>query len=173
MAREEIFGRTASTFGGAFSADDAVMTFPAISDASGTSQRAQVPFLLQSAQFDYQQQITRLYELTSSAIYYVAGRAEGSGSLSQVLGPTKLSQNFLRTYGQVCNAGTNILHFSMATGCRGTGTAGVGGTDWSNVHSFTANFVVLNGISLGMVADTMIIQQTLGMTVGSMEYDAT
>lgn len=176
MAREEIFGRTASTFGGAFSADDALMTFPAIADANGVTQRAQVPLLLQNAQFSYQQQITRLYELTSSAIYYVAGRAEGAGQLGQVLGPTKLSQNFLRTYGNVCRAGTNVLHFSMTAGCRGEGaaanTGGLVGANWQNLHAFSANFVVLNAISLQMAAESMIIQQNLGMTIGTLEYDS-
>jgi hypothetical protein len=175
MAREEIFGRTASTFGGAFSADDALMTFPAIADAGGVAQRAQVPLLLQNAQFSYQQQITRLYELTSSAIYYVAGRAEGAGQLGQVLGPTKLSQNFLRTYGNVCRAATNVLHFTMTAGCRADGpgavTGNIAGINWQNLHSFSANFVVLNSISLQMAAESMIIQQNIGMTIGTLEYD--
>jgi hypothetical protein len=172
MARKEFFGRTASTFGGAFSADDALMTFPAIADGNGLAQRAQVPLLLQNAGFNYQQQVTRLYELTSNAIYYVAGRAQGSGRLGQVLGPTRLSQNFLRTYGNVCRAGTNVLHFSMAAGCNSAdGTTSAIGQSWRNVHSFSASFVVLNSIAIQMAAENMIIQQDIGMTIGMLEYE--
>ena len=176
--RQEFFGRTASTFGGAFSADDALMTFPAITSPNGTAQRAEVPLLLQQAGFNYQQQITRLYELTSNAVYYVAGRAQGTGQLNQVLGPVKLSQNFLRTYGAVCRAGTNVLHFSMAAGCRqaspGQGGAGVGiagGRNWQDVHAFSANFVVLTSIALQIAAESMLIQQNIGMTIGTLEYE--
>ena len=168
MAREEIFGRTASTFGGAFSADDALMSFPGIVDLGWNAQRASVPLLLQNASFSYAQQITRLYDLTSPSIFYVAGRAQGAGQLGQILGPARLSQNFLRTYGNVCRAATNVLHFAMQAGCTtgagGTGTAA--GLNWRNLHAFSANFVVVNSIALQMAAESMLIQQNIGMTIG-------
>jgi len=176
MANRDIFGSRSATFGGAFSADDAFIQFP-VKDSSGRATAAEIPLLLQNASFNYQQEITRLYELTSSNIYYVRGRSQGTGQLSQVLGPAKLSQNFLRKYGSVCNAADNILHFSMLAGCRSDGDAvasGFGGTSsgrsWSDSHSFTAKFVVINSIGLQMAAQSMIIQQTIGMTTSAMEY---
>lgn len=170
MTARDIFGSKSATFGGAFSADDAFIQFP-VRDANGRPTTAEIPLLLQNASFNYQQEITRLYELTSSNIYYVRGRSQGTGQLSQVLGPAKLSQNFLRKYGSVCNAADNILHFSMLNGCQGISESGVSSAgSWENSHSFTAKFVVINSIGLQMAAQSMIIQQTIGMTTSAMEY---
>lgn len=159
MATTDYFGRSASTFGGGFSADDAKMFFPAIA-----GQQAHVPLLLQNVQFGYQQQITRLYELTSNAVYYVAGRAQGTGQLSQILGPARLSESFLRNYGSVCRANKNELFFEMTTGC-------VGDTIRSTQY-FRAKFVVLNSVQINIAAESMLIQQGVGMMIGSLETDS-
>lgn len=170
MANNDIFGSQSSTFGGAFSADDALMTFPSIRDAqTGEATAAEVPLLLQSASFQYNQAVTRLYELTSNNIYYVRGRAQGQGTLNQILGPAKLSQNFMTTYGSVCNAANHDLNFTMLAGCEDE--SGDNTEAWSQQHSFTCKYVVLTSIGLSMAAQAMVIQQNVGMTFSSLEYN--
>lgn len=173
----DILGSRSATFGGAFAAESALMKFPSIRGAAGQAQPAEVPLLLQSAQFSYAQGITRLYDLTTSNIYYVAGRAAGQGQLSQILGPAKLSQAFLRTYGSVCNAADHDLHFEMLAGCSvNADTTSVGqvgfspDSSWLESHGFTAKYVVLTSIGLQMGAQSMVIQQNIGMEISSLEY---
>jgi len=123
-------------------------------------QPAYIPLLLQNVQFGYQQQITRLYELVSNAVYYVAGRAQGTGQLGQILGPAKLSEAFLRNYGSVCRADRNQLSFEMTTGCVGDSIR--------STQTFTAEFVVLNSVQISIAAESMLIQQNVGMMIGSL-----
>lgn len=163
MSNYDTFGRKQATFGGAFSADDALLSF--------TNTRGQVaadvPMLLQDAQFSYSQQISLLYDLTSENIYYVRGRAAGNGSLTQVLGPARLSRSFLRNYGSVCRAAENNLTMTMKADCTDQ-TQPDGNSGWDRSHSFSLQFVVLTQVGRRMAASDMVIQQSLGMTYASM-----
>lgn len=167
----DIFGRRSASYGDSFSADDALMKFSGIRDANGFRLPATAPLLVQNTRFDYQQQITRLYDLTSNKIYYVAGRSAGQGQIGQVLGPSKLSQAFLHTYGTVCDASEHQLTFEMLSSCDDTDNAeSLSQAAWDNSHGFTAMFVVLTAIGLQMGAQDMVIQQTVNMTFASLEY---
>lgn len=165
----DVYGRRAASFGGAFSADDALMTFPGLRDGAGNRITAQVPLLVQNASFGYQQAVTRLYDISSSNIYYVAGPAAGEGNISQILGPAKVSRAFLQSYGTVCDAGEHVLNFQMLTGCRTT-SATNDSAAWETAHGFRAAYVVLTSIGLQMAAQQMVIQQSLGMMFSSLEY---
>jgi hypothetical protein len=107
----DILGRTAPTFGGAFSADAAVMAFSGIGLAGG------VGLITRKLEFSYRQAIQRIYEVGTAFTYYIAGRAQGSVTMSRVLGPRPLLFTFYSIYGNVCNAGINTLSFAMQQGC--------------------------------------------------------
>lgn len=170
----DIFGQKAATFGGAFGADDALLTFSQIRDAY-TSQLigGEVPLLLQNMALQYQQTITRLYDLASTLVFYVRGRAAGQCSLGQVVGPSKLSYAFLSSYGQVCDAGQHNLNITLLSGC---GQAS-GGTSfnptgaWQNTQGYIAEMAVIESIGLQMTAESMVIQQNLVMMISSLKYD--
>ena len=165
----DVYGRRAASFGGSFSADDAVMTFPGLKDADGNRLPATVPLLLQNASFNYQQNVTRLFDLSTSNIYYVAGPAAGQGSLSQVLGPTRVSRAFMQSYGTVCDAGEHVLNFQMMAGCTTTADANVS-QRWSSAHGFRAAYVVITQVGVQMSAQQMVIQQNLGLMFSTLEY---
>ena len=165
----DVYGRRKATFGGAFSADDAIMKFGGLKDENGNPLPAQTPLLLQNASFNYQQNITRLFDISSSNIYYVAGPAAGQGSLAQVLGPTKVSQAFMRSYGSVCNADEHTLNFQMLGGCSNANDLN-GSLRFATSHGFIAAYVVLNSVGVQMSAQQMVIQQSLGLTFSSLEY---
>jgi len=165
MSSIDIFGHKSATAGESFSSEDAYMSFPGITDVNGNQLPALTPLLLQNAAFAYQQQITRLFDLASSNIYYVRGRAQGTGQLGQVLGPAKLSRAFMHTYGNVCNAATNQLNFTMGAGCKSSA-----GGYWENSHGFLAKFVVIDQIGLQMTAEQMVIQQNVNMMISAFEY---
>ncbi len=153
----DVFNRATDRFGGAFTADGARVTFPALSNGAGS----EVGLLMQNVQMSYQQQITRLYELSSNAIYYVGGRTAGTASAARVVGPRALSQTFYRTYGDVCNAASNTLHFSVSAAC---------GTQNLARAAYTAHFVVVESVAVSVGAADMIINEQISMMFSSFLY---
>ncbi len=153
----DIYNRQSDVYGGSFTADQAKVTFPAL-----TGGGAEAGLLMQNLQVSYVQNLVRLYELSSPAVYYVAGRTSGQASAGRVVGPRKIAGAFYKTYGDVCNAKTNTLHFSMSAGC------GDGATSRS---SFTCHFVVIQSVGFSVGAADMLINEQIGMIFSSMLYN--
>lgn len=153
----DIFNRTSDKFGGSFSADQARVTFPALTGGQGSD----AGLLMQNLQANYTQQVTRLFEISSPTIYYVGGRTSGQASVTRVIGPRKLAAAFYSTYGDICNAATNTLNFSMSTGC--------GGTEGARA-SYTAHFVVVVSVGISVGAADMLINESLQMMFSSFLY---
>ncbi len=143
----DIFGRQALDVGGAFAADAAVVTFAGI-DGGG------VGLLTQSLNFQYQQQITRLYEVGSRQTFYVGGRSQGSASVARILGPRAVSAAFYSVYGNICNAASNTLAFQLAVGCNDPADLGQG-------MAFSLLGVVITSIGISVQAENMIINEQL------------
>jgi hypothetical protein len=78
------------------------------------------------------------------------------------MGPRKLAASFYTTYGDVCRARTNSLHFSMIAGCDSE-TQGVRA-------SYTCHFVVINTVTIGVTAGDMLINEGLQMMFSSFLY---
>ena len=101
---QDVYSREVQ-FGGAFSADGARITF---GDAF------QCGMLVQNIQYQYQQNISRLYEVGCPDVYLVAGRTSGQVSIARIIGPKKLAAAFYTKFGNVCNAGENDILFSAS-----------------------------------------------------------
>lgn len=155
----DIFNRTTDVYGGSFSADQARLTFPALISGLGSESG----LLVQQMQVNYQQQVTRLYEVGSPRIYYVGGRTQGSAGLGRVVGPKKIAREFYRTYGDVCRARTNTLQFSVETGCDAEAAA-------DSRVSIVCHFVVITGVGFNVGAADMLINEQLQMMFSSMLY---
>jgi len=153
----DIYNRVSDAYGGSFAADQARVTFPAL--ITGGSD---VGLLMQSLQTTYSQQVTRLFELGSPSVYYVGGRTSGTASVQRIMGPKKLSASFYQTYGDVCRARTNSLHFSMVAGCdnQSEGTRA----------AYTCHFVVITTVAIGVTAGDMMINESLQMMFSSFLY---
>lgn len=156
----DIFNRNTDTFGGSFAADQAKITFPALINGVG----ADAGLLIQNMTASYTQQVTRLFEVGSPAIYYVGGRTAGQASVARIIGPKKIAQEFYSTYGDVCRARTNTLHFSVATGCD------VNSVGFARA-SYTAHFVVITTIGVSIGAADMLINEQLQMMFSSFLYN--
>jgi hypothetical protein len=153
----DIFNRSTDSFGGSFAADAAKVTFPAL--VSGGSDAG---LLVQNMNASYSQQITRLYEVGSPSIYYVGGRTQGQASIARVVGPRKIAAGFYTTYGDVCNASSNSLHFSMTAGC---------GLAAGSRASYTCHFVVITQIGLSVTSQDMLINENVAMMFSSFLYN--
>ena len=164
----DIFNRQSDAFGGSFSADGAFLTFasPGVGGTAGlvgsqSPTSLGVGLLTQSIQVGYQQQVLRLYEIGTNYHFYVAGRTSGNASVARVLGPRPISIAFYNKYGDVCEAATNILTLTMATGCRSTGDfanpAGFGGAQF-NIRML---FCVITNFGFSMNAQDAMINENL------------
>jgi hypothetical protein len=152
----DIFNRNTDSFGGSFAADNGTITFPALIGGNG----ADAGLLVQNMGVNYSQQVTRLFEVGSPKIYYVGGRTSGQASIARVIGPRKIAAEFYQTYGDICNARTNTLHFSMTTGC----------DNFGGRASYTAHFVVITNIGVTVTAADMLINEQMQMMFSSFLY---
>lgn len=164
----DLFGRIADAYGGAFAADSARITFAAdpgflgsgVSPGEGGANGG-VGMLTQQLSFNYQQQITRIYEIGTNYSFYVAGRTQGNLSIGRVIGPRPVAVAFYRKYGDVCQAATNHLDIEMATGC-----SSIGG--FNQVYSFSLKFCVIMSIGVSVNAQDMMINEQLQLLFASL-----
>jgi hypothetical protein len=141
----DIFSRTVG-YGGAFSADGAVITFGSYLGAG---------MLAQSIQWSYMQDVKRIYEIGSNNVFLVAGRTVGQASVQRVMGPTVLATTFYSTFGNVCNAASNSIVFSALAKC------GVGGSGTSvNVGLYNC---VIQSYGGGVAAQDMVVNEQISM----------
>ena len=136
-------------FGGAFAADSAICTFGGIAGGG-------VGLLTQQLSFQYNQQITRIYEVGSRKTFYVAGRSQGSSQVARVLGPRPVAVAFYAAYGNVCNAALNTLIFQVVTGCNVPGDTGAG-------LAFAMIGSVIVSIGISVAAENMIVNEQLAL----------
>ena len=163
---EDIFNRKTDVFGGSFASDQAVITFPNVQGLGGAF-AADFGLLVQRLQTAYQQNVTRLYEVGRPAIYYVGGRTNGDTTIDRVVGPRTIQDVFYRKFGDVCQALSNTLDFSIRTGCEGASGAAF---DQQGVVSYTAFFCVITSIGLGIQAADVIINENLRIMFSSFQY---
>ena len=148
----DIFSRTIG-FGGAFSADGAVISFGANMGAG---------MLAQSISWQYMQNIQRLYELGSSNVFLVAGRTSGQASVQRIMGPTAIASSFYTTFGNVCNALTNTIAFQAVAKC---GSGGTGQT----VNLSLGNCVI-QSYGGGVQAEQMVVNEQIALMFLFMTY---
>jgi len=108
MARD-IYNRNAE-YGGSFPADMATLTFGKLANAKGA--------VVQQLNLNYEQAVSRLYEIGSPLFYYVHGRTDGTLTLQQVLGPSDIVDQVIREFGDICSPSS--LQISATTGCKAT-----------------------------------------------------
>jgi len=142
------------TFGGAFSAAGATIRF----DQKYTG------LLVQNLSWQYMQNITRLYDVTSTDVVLVQGRTAGQGSMSRVMGPSALLAAFFIRYGNVCYADTNTLTITAIAGCNAATPGEV---------AMVMTNVVLNSYGGAISAQDMVVNEQLGFVFLYLTYSAT
>lgn len=168
----DIYNRAGNQFGGSFASDAAKIVFSsggsgAAGDVVGGS--GGVGLLTQTAQFNYSQQITRLYEIGSNYTFLVAGRTQGGLSMGRVLGPRKVQTQFYKNYGNVCNAANNNLSVVMETGCPVDSNGGIGGGLGS--LAFLIKNCVIVSLGISVAAQDMIINEQFQAMFVSLELN--
>lgn len=167
----DIFNRASNQFGGSFASDAAKVVFSTGGGAAASpGGSGGVGLLTQSAQINYSQQITRLYEIGSNYTFLVAGRTQGTVSMARVLGPRQVQTQFYTNYGNVCNAANNNLTINMQTGCP-TG-AGAGQDGGLGSIAFLIKNCVIVSLGLSIAAQDMIVNEQFQMMFISLELQS-
>jgi hypothetical protein len=150
MAANDIYNRTSSKLKGTFTADRARLVLT-----------GNLGVLTQSLQVQYRQNITRLYELASTDMYFIGGRTAGDAAFGRVIGPSSTMTQIFQVYGDVCKA-TNPITFDMSeTNC-------LSGESGSNRYVMQNCVINSYGLSLGN-PEQMIINDQTSMMFTSLE----
>ena len=107
----DMFGRVPMLYGGAFTADAALVTFGGPGIVGGG-----VGLLTQEISFTYRQNVTRVYEVGSRYTFFVAGRAQGEGNMRRMLGPRPINLAFYAVFGNPCNAFNSLVQLEYERG---------------------------------------------------------
>lgn len=173
----DIFSRASDSFGGSFSADGVVVNFSNLGNDVG------VGLLTQNLALNYSQNVSKVFEIGTDRVYFVAGRTNGSLGMGRILGPTKVQVALYNRFGDVCQAAKNNLTFTLSAACKPSSSAGSGrvfldgpragsntqtGQASNNRSIYETKFNVLIGIGLQMAAQDMIVNEQMQMMFGSL-----
>lgn len=162
----EIFNRSTVNFSGSFAAHGARL----IVAAGGAPGGRAIPIVLvQRMVFAYQQQVTRLYELSSNAIYRVGGRAAGDASMHRMFAPKAASHAFFAACGDICNVAGSALNISFPS--RSGNTADALALNPNSQSQIMAKACVLTAIRGGVTAMSMIFNDSAEVMFNSLEYN--
>lgn len=152
----DIYNRRLAEFGGSFSVDDLLLTFPGLPNVA-----AFLPYIVRQMGINYGQPISRFYGLNLSKVFLVAGRAQGTATIQQVLAPQGNLGTFFQTFGSVCKADQNVMQFSIKNGCR---------TGFNGAQRFLASMCVASQLSINTSSDDPVVSNAAQLSFESLEY---
>ena len=146
----------------AMAADAAKLTFGAASGLAG------VGFMAQNINVSYVQQITKLFELGSNNILYVAGRTQGQIQIARVVGSKSVAVAFYRQFGNVCNVDMNEFLLSASTSCRrsGLGAGTVLSSGGGGEIKYEIKQAIINSLGVAIQSQDMVINESVQMMFG-------
>ena len=148
---QDIFAREVD-LGDPLSADAVRLVFPTI----GTE-----GMLMVQASFQYQQNVTRLWEVGSAKTYFFAGRTEGQITAKRVIGNSNAALGFVAQFGNVCNMAKNSLALVLKAGC--------GSANGTTRGTLQAEGVVIKSVAYSITAQEMLINEEISMLFAYMK----
>lgn len=158
-----IFGKTPKTTGAGFSVDRATFSFSGLTSANPNPNQPLAPggvgLLIQNVQLQYQQQLNFIYDLSNpQAVYYVAGRAEGTLQIGKVVGDQSGMALFFQTFGNVCEDRQSAT-INGLTGCNSVTT----GPTINAQQGFTIADPIIASYGLSMTVNEGIVSEQVQM----------
>lgn len=152
----DIFGRSNSGFGGAFTSALAQLNISGDGSQIGK-------LLISNLQASYTQPISRVYEIASDKAYFIIGRPDGNGTIGSVFGPKQYSQVAYSKLADPCQTNNLELKASRNAACDASGAAL--GSGWGR----RLTHVVLQNLGFQVNAQDMLINENLGFQFATME----
>lgn len=137
--------------------------------------------MMQNIQLQYQQQVTRLYELGVSGqqtnVYYVAGRSQGSMSAAHVIGPGVSMMAFYTAFSNPCNARNNQIDLNLTPNLCSPGAQQPANqpnqqadpAQASNLK-YSCKYCVLVGIGVGVQAQDFIVNESSQLMFSALDF---
>lgn len=158
MASNDIFSRNVSDVKGVFTTDNGKLFM------LGEQANQNLGVLVQSMNFNYTQNVTRLYEVGANGpngenfVYYVGGRTQGNFSVNRVVGPSGTVQYLYTKYGNVCNARSNVISLQLKEQDCSSNNAVA-----SQAAEYTMKGCVIVNVSVGVQSQDMVIGESTAM----------
>lgn len=140
-------------FNGAFCADKVQLRF----GKKGAEKGAMV----QSAQWQCQRTVNMLYEIGSSATYYVGNRRQGTAQLTRVVTGSAVFKQLIEDYGDICTPLPLIIDTSTAACGGGVAAGGV---------KYTLEFATLTSVGASVTAQDVVVNEQLGFMFTDLSY---
>jgi hypothetical protein len=141
-------------FNGAFRADDVRLNWL----GSGAKEGA----LVQSAQWQCQRTVNFLYEIGSTAVYYVGNRRQGNANFTRVVAGSATFKNMVKKFGNLC-APDNLILDAKQAACKGGAVSG-GGVKYTLVSA------TLTTVGGSVTAQDIVINEQLGFMFVDLYY---
>lgn len=140
----DIFNRNLS-YAGSFRPEGTSLTFAGSTGAGSNA-------IVRNIRLDYQQQISRIWDLGSGNVFFVAGQTNGAWGFGTVAG---ISGSFA-IYGEICNPGTLTLDADV----------GICNTNQNYVTSaaYVMHETILSQVGLTAQSSDMIMNMAIGGT---------
>ena len=170
MPAQDIFG-VKPTFGGAFSADEATLTFTLDDGKDGG-----LGLLVQGLNARYIRPVQRIFELgPQKQTYYVVGRSEGTMNIQRLAAPGPISTKFIFKYANPCRVTDNHITITVDPGVHSQFTAGgierncpPPGTQASRWHF---DFCLITSLAVAITVQTITLQETIDLMFASMSLE--
>ena len=151
----DIFGRASPRYGGSFTSDGARLQFSGDLDGAG--------LLIQNTSINFQQAITRIWELSSNTTYYVGGRTSGQMGMTRVLGPAPIARAFYTQFGDVCQVSEgSVITLNFANSCSPDGES-------ESETTYQVRQPVITALGVNMSAADMVISENVTMLFATLE----
>lgn len=105
---------------GVFSNEESILTF------GGSSMTQMVGYLVQDWSVNYSQQVQELFEIGSSALFWMKGRPQGAGSIRRIIGEASAdspsnTKLFPKEAYDLCDGGVLLRIAAKSGACGNTG----------------------------------------------------
>jgi hypothetical protein len=155
---------------GVFSTEESLLTFGG--GAAGDTQL--VGYMVQNWTVTYQQNVQELFELGSSALYWVKGRPQGQGGLGRVVGeqsadsPANLKLFPAAAY-DLCNGGVLMRINAKSGACGNTGGGSYAVNSKAAEVSLSMDGCVVTSVGFQVTVDTTLINETIAFRFAALD----
>lgn len=139
---------------GSFCADNVILTWT----GGGATEGA----LVQSAQWNCQRTVNMLYEIGSSAVYYVGNRRQGTAQFARVVSGSTTFKGLVDTFGDICNPENLVIDASQAA---------CGGNSAGGGVQYMLKDALLTSVGGSVTAQEVVINEQLGFMFIDLLYN--
>jgi hypothetical protein len=154
------------TFGDPISADSVAVTMDALNTALQACTGRRSGLLVQSLQMQYSQQLSQLYDITSTDVTTVVGRPSGAIQMNRVIGRQSVSEFFYEQYGDACRTNeASSLEIQFKQGFCSTSDDNA---QQGSAVVYRAHHVIINNTTISTQAQQAVVNEAFALTTSKL-----